>query len=122
MEVCMLGNHFVVSVVYDGTLAANKSFYWTVPVRCSLVGVSAVASNDSDATLKVGTTADDDSALAAAAIGDSGTPVVFDGDDFVGDGLPQFEAGTTLVLTLDYDGAAGTAAQNVNIVVTFLEG
>lgn len=121
----MLGNHFVVSVVYDGTLAANKSFYWTVPVRCSLVGVSAVASNDSDATLKVGTTADDDSALAATAIGDSGTPVVFDGDDFVGaglSGLPQFEAGTTLVLTLDYDGAAGTAAQNVNVVATFLEG
>jgi hypothetical protein len=121
-EMVMLGNHVVVSVVYDGTLAANKLFYWAVPFRCSLVEVSAVASNNSDATLKIGTAADDDSALTAAAIGDSGTPVVFDVDDFAGDGYPQFAAGTVVVLTLDFDGAAGTAAQNVNIVVTFGEG
>jgi hypothetical protein len=118
----MLGNHVVVSVVYDGTLAANKVFYWKAPFRCSLVEVSAVASNSSSATLKIGTPADDDSALVAAAIGASGTPVVFDLDNFVGGGYSQFEAGTTLVLTLDYDGASGTAAQNVNIVATFLEG
>ena len=118
----MLGNHFVVNVVYDGTLAANKVFYWKAPFRCSLAHVSAVTSNNSDATLKIGTSADDDSALVATAIGDSGTPAVFDLDNFVGGVYPQFEAATIIVFTLDFDGAAGTAAQNVNIVATFSEG
>jgi hypothetical protein len=97
-------------------------FYWKAPFRCSLVEVSAVSSNSSSATLKVGTSADDDSALTATAIGASGSPAVFDLDNFVGAAYPQFEAGTTLVFTLDYDGASGTAAQNVNLVATFSEG
>ena len=44
----------------------------------SLVHVSAVAFNDSDATLKIGTSTDDDEFLVETAIGDSGTPSEFD--------------------------------------------
>ena len=53
-----------------GTLSADLNIRFTVPSNCSLVHVSAVASNDSDATLAIGTSADTDGYLAAATIGD----------------------------------------------------
>jgi hypothetical protein len=122
-------NKFQNSFHIPGTLAANLTITLTVPSDCSLVHVSAVASNNSDATLKIGTSADDDGYLTATAIGDSGTPAEFDLDDFDGALLsnpgmeyPHLLDGTVLVLTLDYDGAAGTAAQNVTLVATFCEG
>jgi hypothetical protein len=112
-----------------GTLSANIAIRFTAPGDCTLLHVSAVASNDSDATLKIGDSSDDDEYLVAAVIGDSGTPVEFDGGDFVDtDGnthtryYPRISDGTIVVLTLDYDGSSGTAAQNVTIVLTFAEG
>jgi hypothetical protein len=110
-----------------GTLAANLSIKWTAPFDCQLVHVSAVGSNANDATLKVGSSADDDGYIAAYAIGDSGTPVEkealtdFDGA-LVGSQYPHIADGTIVVLTLDYDGSAGTAADDVTIVLTFTEG
>ncbi len=53
-----------------GSLAANMDVRFTVPSDCTLVHVSAVASNDSDATLALGTSADTDGFLAACVIGD----------------------------------------------------
>ena len=41
-----------------------------------------------------------------ATIGDSGTPVENDRDDFVGGQYPRLTDGTIVVLTLDFDGAA----------------
>jgi hypothetical protein len=112
-----------------GTLTADIAIRFTAPFDMQLVHVSAVTSNDSDATLKLGDSADDDEYLVAAAIGDSGTPVEFDSDDFVdADGdthnryYPHITDGTVVVATLDYDGSSGTAAQNVTIVLTFTEG
>jgi hypothetical protein len=112
-----------------GTLSANISIKFTSPCDCTLLHVSAVASNDSDATLKIGDSSDDDEYLVAAVIGDSGTPVEFDGDNFVDTSgnahtryYPRIADGTIVVLTLDYDGSSGTAAQNVTIVLTFAEG
>ena len=105
-----------------GTLSANIGVRSTTPCDCTLVHVSAVASNNSDATLKLGDSTDDDAYLVATAIGDSGTPVEFDRDDFVGGQFPHITAGTIVVATLDYDGAAGTAAQDVTMVLTFVEG
>jgi hypothetical protein len=105
-----------------GTLAANVTPRYTAPTNCTLLHLSAVASNNSDATLKVGTSSDDDEFLAAAVIGDSGTPVEFDRDDFVGGQYPRIDDGDVVVITLDFDGAAGTAAQNVTLVLTFAEG
>jgi hypothetical protein len=105
-----------------GTLSADISIKFTVPFDCSLVHVSAVASNDSDATLKLGTSADDDAYLVAATIGDSGTPAEKDRADFVGTQYPHIADGTIFVATLDHDGSSGTAAQNVTIVLTFTQG
>jgi hypothetical protein len=109
-----------------GTLAANVTIKFTAPFGMQLVHVSAVAS---DATLALGDSDDADEYLTAAAIGDSGTPVEFDGDDFVdADGnthnryYPRITDGTVVVVTLDYDGATGTAAADVTLVLTFTEG
>ena len=107
---------------FPGTLAANITPRFTTPIDFTILHVSAVASNNSDATLKVGNSSDDDAYLVATAIGDSGTPVEFDRDDFVGMQYPRVTDGTVVVLTLDFDGAAGTAAQNVTLVLTCAEG
>lgn len=110
-----------------GTLSADIAIKFTAPFDCQLVHVSAVASNDSDATLIVGTSADDNGYIAAFAIGDSGTPVEkeaitdFDGA-LAGSQYPHITDGTIVTADLDYDGATGTAAQNVTIVLTFTEG
>lgn len=118
----MVGNHNSVAFRIDGTLAANKVITFAVPFDCSLVHVSAGATNDSDATLKIGKAGSDAAYLAAATIGDSGTPVTKTKANFVGGEYPHILAGTVVLLTLDFDGNAGTAAQNVDIVLTFSEG
>jgi hypothetical protein len=118
----MQGKHLIFPVHIPGTLAANVTFHWKTPMPLQLVEIQAVASNDSDATLKVGTTSDDDAYLTAGVIGDSAVPVVKDKDDFVGTQPVHIAAGTVILATLDFDGAGGTAAQNVTIVLTFTEG
>ncbi len=105
-----------------GTLTANVSIPFKLYSDVSLVHVSAVGSNANDATLKIGNSSDDDAYLLAAGIGDSGAPVEFDRDNFVGGVDPHIKKGTTMLLTLDYDGAGGAAAQNVTLVLTFTEG
>jgi hypothetical protein len=91
--------------------------------------VSAVASNDSDATITVGISSDTDEYVQASVIGDSNTPAEFNEDDFYdSDGnqhtryYPHISAGTILVVALDYDGAGGTAADDFTVVLTFAEG
>ena len=105
-----------------GTLTANESFSFVLPFDVQLIHAAAMASNDSDATLKIGSSSDDDAYMVATAIGDSGSLTEFDRDDFVSDQYPHISAGTTIVVTLDYDGASGTAGQNVEICVTLTEG
>jgi hypothetical protein len=110
-----------------GTLAANLSIKWTAPVDCQLVHVQAVGSNANDATLTVGTSADADGYITAFAIGDSGVPVEkeklsdFDGA-LAGSQYPHIADGTIIALAVDYDGAAGTAADDLTVVLTFTEG
>jgi hypothetical protein len=105
-----------------GTLAANITIYFTVPFDCQLVHVSAVASNDSDATLILGPSTDTDGYLESCTIGDSAVPVEKGRSNFVGGEYPHIADGTIFVATLDFDGAGGTAAQNVTLVLTFTEG
>jgi hypothetical protein len=112
-----------------GTLSANIDIRFKTPFDCQLIHVSAVASNDSDATITIGDSSDTDEYVQASVIGDSQTPAEFDGDDFYdADGnqhdiyYPHIAADTVVVITLDYDGASGTAAQDVTIVLTFTEG
>lgn len=123
----MQGMRFVVPVHLHGTLSANAQGAFRLPCAATLAEVSACASNDSDATLQLGTSADADGVMTAAAIGDSSTPVTFDADDFDGalaDGENPLHLADDTIVTwlLDYDGASGTAGQNVDIVFTFLEG
>ena len=125
----MFRNKFAKAFHIPGTLAANINIRFAVPGPCSLVHVSAVASNDSDATLTLGTSADTDGYLTACTIGDSNVPVEKERGDFdgalltdAGKETPRLADGTIFVATLDYDGAGGTAAQNVTLVLEFTEG
>lgn len=119
----MIGHHVARTVHIPGTLAANLDIRLALPQDCMLVRVSAVAGNDSDATLAIGDSTDTDAILAAAAIGDSGTPAVFDRDSWASaNPTGHLQAGDILVLSLNFDGAAGTAAADVTVDLDFLEG
>ncbi len=119
----MLGNHIVWSFHVPGTLAANVDVRFAVPVDCRLVHVSAVASNDSDATMTIGDSSDTDSILASTTIGDSGVPAAFDRDDWASTNeTAEFAKGDVAVLTVDFDGSSGTAAADLTVVITALEG
>lgn len=133
----MQGTRFVVPVHFGGTLAANQQFVFKLPCAATLEEVSACASNASSATLQVGINATAAGILTAKAIGASGAPAVWDSGDFDGSLIPappsatplqkvptlkSFAKGDLLTAALDFDGAAGTAAQNVSILFTFMEG
>jgi hypothetical protein len=112
-----------------GTLTAGLTITFTAPFDCTLLHVSACASNDSDATIIIGDSADDNEYLTSSVIGDSGTPAEYDYDDFVDTSgntharyYPRIVDGTVVIITLDHDGDGGTAADDVTIVLTFAEG
>ncbi len=115
-------NVFMVPYYIPGTLAANHVLEFVAPFDCQLIHAQAHQSNDGSATLKIGTSSDDDAYLAESAIGDSNVPAEWDRDNFVGTQFPHITDGTVVVLTLDYDGAAGTAAQNAQILLTLTQG
>jgi hypothetical protein len=119
----MLGNHISIPFHLHGTLAANATMRWQAPYTCHLRGVQAVGSNTNDATLKVGTPADDDKFFTAFAIGDTGVPVVKTIANFASTALNgQLAEGDILLFTLDFDGNSGTAAANVSIIADLTEG
>jgi hypothetical protein len=112
-----------------GTLAANANIRWTAPCDCTLLHASAVGSNANDGLITIGDSSDTDEYLQSSSIGDSNTPVEFDGDDWYDtDGnqpgmyYPRIADGTVVVITLDYDGASGTATDDFTLVLTFAEG
>ena len=120
---------FVQSIHVPGSLAADMDVRWTVPSDCTLVHVSAVASNDSDATLALGTSADTNGFLEACVIGDSSTPVEKGIADFdgallsdAGNEPPRLSDGDVFAVIVDFDGATGTAADDFTLVLTFVEG
>lgn len=119
----MDGFRVLQTIHIPGTLAANITPIFTAPCDMTLVSVQAVGTNANDATLSVGTTSSAAAYLAAFAIGDSSVPVQKAlRSDFVGGEFPNITKGTVVQYTLDFDGAGGTAAANVTIVVTYLEG
>jgi hypothetical protein len=104
-------------------MTANLNIRLSVPVDCRLMRVSAVTSNDADTTLKIGISTDDDSILAAVAIGDSGTPAVKTPSNWASTNpTGRLTQGQILVLTVDYDGAGGTAGDDLTIDLDFIEG
>ena len=114
---------FLVTIGVPGTLAANIVFKYTAPMDCTMQHLSTVQSNAGDGTLKIGTSADDDIFLTAAAMGKSGAPSEkWAPDDFRFLATPRIKKGDIIVFTIDYDGAGGTAGADVFIVATFEEG
>jgi len=118
----MLGNMFTHTVHVPGTLAANITVVFTVPVDCTLIHASAVGSNANNGLLILGNTSNDDAYLESASIGDSSAPAEFAQSNFVGGQFPRLLKGTVFSATLDFDGASGTATANFTLSLTFLEG
>jgi hypothetical protein len=123
------GQRFTLAFHVPGALSANLDIRWTAPVDCTLLHVSAVASNDSDALLTIGDSADPDEYLVSAVIGDSQVPVETGPDTFVDTSgnthtryYPRIVDGTVVCIALDFDGDGGTAAEDVTIVLTFATG
>jgi hypothetical protein len=98
-------------VYIPGTTAANHVFIQEFPYPSTLLAVKACASNDSDAKLGVGGGA----TVTSAVIGDSADPATLTPTS-----IAQAAADTAYTFTLDYDGAGGTAAQNVSIQAFYL--
>jgi hypothetical protein len=114
--------YFTQTLHVTGTLAANVSAKYVLPFDAQLVHVSAVGSNTNNGILDIGPSTDTDGYLDGVNIGDGGTPAEFDRDDFVGTQFPHIAKGTIIVITLDYDGAGGTATADFTLVLTFTVG
>ncbi len=115
-------NTFMFPVYIPGTLAANHVLEFTAPFDMQLVHAQAQGSNANDATLMLGKSTDTDAYMAATAVGDSDVPVEYDRNDFIGTQFPHISKGDIVVITIDFDGAAGTAVANLVVVLTFTEG
>ena len=113
----MMERTIVLHYLYDGTLAANKTHAYEFPFPTRLEAIKAWASNDSDATLAVADPSD--TMVTATTIGDSGDPKTINPDSAE---VAQTDADTKVTLTLDFDGAGGTAAQNAQIIVILKTG
>lgn len=107
-----------ITIHVPGSLAANLVATVTADRNWKITHVSACASNDSDALIKIGNDANDDAYLESAVIGDSGVPVEFDRDDFVDEQFPTHEKGDVLIVNVDFDGDGGTAADDFSLVIT----
>ena len=118
----MQGNKILVPIHVPGTLAANIVVKFSAPFDLTLEQVQAVTSNASSAQIKVGTSADDAAYLAFKDTGDSGVPGEWSRADFAGGQYPHVSDGVIVVVTVDFDGASGTAAQNLTALLTFSEG
>ena len=118
---------FCVAFHTPGAMAANGNIRFTVPSDCTLRHVSAVGSNAHNATLTIGDSTDTDGYIAAYTVGVSNTPVQkealtdFDGA-LASNQYPDIADGAIVVLVIDYDGAGGTAIEDMTIVLTFVEG
>jgi hypothetical protein len=118
----MIGSKFTLAFHVPGTLAANLSMYWTAQADCQLIHVSANGSNGNNGILDIGPSTDTDGYLDGVDIGDSNVPAEFVKANFVNTEFPHILKGTIVALSLDYDGAGGTATHDFTVVLTFTEG
>jgi hypothetical protein len=119
----MLGQYTTRTIHVPGVLGADLDVRVAVARGCRLVAASAVAGNESAATLAIGVAADTDSILAPAPIGSSGAPVLLGPGDWASTNASgRLRAGEVLVVTLDFDGDGGAAAQDVTVELGFLDG
>ena len=104
-----------------GTLAANWAIEFVCPFDMQLVHVSVSTSNTNNGTIKIGSSSDDDAYLTVQDLPDDDQDE-YERTDFVGEQFPHISTGTVVVVTVDYDGASGTAAADLTVVLTFTEG
>jgi len=109
-------NKFCITIGIPGALAADYAGKFIAPSNCTLVHVAAACITQ-DATLKIGTSSDDDAYLESQTIAD-GSPAEFERDDFVDDQFPSVADGTTVVVTVGH----GSNCVNFTAVLTFVEG
>lgn len=116
-------NERVISFCFNnvGALSADYIWYVKLPFSVTLQSVSAVGSNATNATIAVGNDSSAAAYMAAKAVGQSGSPARYTRADFVG-GSAHVPKDTVLKVTVDFDGASGTAVQNLNVVITALVG
>jgi hypothetical protein len=105
-----------------GTLTADLAIIFTAHHGLQLTHVSMVCTNAASTTVAIGTTSSAAAYMAAAAVGQSSAPATKTRANFVGEQFPKIATGTVVKLTIDHDGAAGTAGANLTVVLTFTEG
>ena len=112
-------NLFTLHLYIQGTLAANHTAAFKLPVDAQLIAVSANNTTANAGKVDVGTVADDDLYLDNKDFGVSNGPLVYNWDDFVGGQYPHIAAGTAILVTVT-DHVSHMAAAEV--VLTFTEG
>jgi hypothetical protein len=113
---------FTLSFYIPGTLAANHGLEFKLPVDAQLIHVSLANSAATDGIVDIGNTDAAEAYAANLAIGDSDVAAEYDRADFVGSQFPHIPKGTNTIIAVDFDGAGGTAAANLVIVLTFTSG
>lgn len=119
----MQGHRNLMAFHVPGDVAANVVITFEAPFDFRFRTISACTSNDSDATLMLGVSGNTDSILTAAVIGDSSVPVEKRRADFASTNpTGVITKGEIVVLTVDFDGSAGTAADDLTVLLDILEG
>ncbi len=121
----MQGNHLFLPIIIPGTLTADVEFEFKAPFDMQLVKVSANCDASTSFILDIGEndTPDTDAYLDGVTVtGHATDNTEYDLDDFVNDTYPRISDGDDVVVTIDYDGGAGTDAANVSILLVFTEG
>lgn len=119
----MDGMRFVATFHVHGTLSANAIFRYTLPCDATLVRVDTNGTANVNASLIVGTAADDNGYITAYTPGKNGTVDTKDRGDFNGAlnadtaECPHIAKDTTLLLTWTH-----ASSSDVDIALTFLEG
>ena len=91
---------FTIPFYVQGTLAANHTLAFKLPFDAQLIAVSVNNTTANAGKIDVGTAADDDAYLDNKNFGVSGTPLVYDRDDFVGTQYPHIDAGTAILVSI----------------------
>ena len=105
---------------FTGTLGANVTLLLEFPFPVTFMSATAVATNDSSATLALSGAST--MSIAAQAIGDSSDPVTIVPTATEKASTAGEAANSLITVTLDYDGTGGTAAENVSMTMFFLSG
>ena len=105
---------------FTDTLGANVVRYLECPWPVTFESAKCWASNDTPATLAISGAST--MAIAAQAIGISADPRTIVPTAAEKASTASEPANSLITITLDYDGSAGTAADNVHLLMWFLTG